>query len=393
MIEYNPHAPEIQHNPYPCWRQLRDEAPVYYNPQLDFYAITRYDDVHAAMLDPATFISGEGVTLDGADKNTGFLISLDPPEHTWIRKILSRVFTPRRVGELEPFVRRVAATYLDALRDHERIDLVDDFALRLPLDVIGELIGIPPELRRAAHDLSMRAGARDAMGRANDDAITALLEMVAMYMELAVDRRKRPGDDIISMLVAAEVTDDDGVTHRLSDEMIAAQFMLLGAAGHETVANLLGNGAVALWWYPDQRAELVADPSLMPGAVEEMLRWDNPAPLAGRFAVRDVELHGVTIRAGTRVLLVLGSGNHDERHYDEPERFDIHRANDRPPPLVFGFGIHRCLGAALARLEVRVAFEELLARFPHYAIDEAGVVRGPAQMLRGVKHLPLVLTP
>jgi len=396
VVEYNPYATEIQHNPYPCWKRLRDEAPVYYNPELDFYAITRYDDVLAAMLDPATYISGHGVTIDGADRGIGFLISTDQPEHTWYRRLLSRVFTPRRVSELEPFVRQVAAGYLDTARDKVRIDLVQEFSLRLPLDVIGELVGVPAELRGAIHDLSVRSSARDpdpaTRGMASDDARSAVMELKCVYDELVADRRRHPGDDVISMLIAAEVTDDDGNTHRLSDQLITAQFLLLAAAGHETVANLIGNGAVALWWWPDQRRELARDPRLTPGAVEEMLRWDNPAPLAGRWCTRDVELHGTTIAAESRVMLVLGSANHDERRYAEPGQFDIHREVD-PRPLVFGFGIHRCLGAALARLEVRVAFEELLARFPDYELDEPGIRRGPAQMLRGLMNLPAVLTP
>lgn len=396
MLDFNPYGPEAQHNPYPCWKRLRDEAPVHYSADLDFYAITPYDDVQAAMLDPVTFCSGEGVTFDGADKGIGFLISTDQPEHTWYRRLLSRVFNPRRVAELEPFVRQVATRYLDAGREREPFDIVQDFSLRMPLDVIGELVGVPPELRGTIHELSVRSSARDPdpakRGMPGEDAIAAMMESKRLYDELVADRRKHPGDDVISMLIAAEVTDDDGDTHRLSDELITAQFLLLAAAGHETVTNLIGNGAVALWWYPDQRRELAQDPGLMPGAVEEMLRWDNPAPFAGRWSTRDVELHGTTIAAETRVMLVMGSANHDERRFEDPELFDIHReAIERP--LVFGFGIHRCLGAALARLEARVAFEELLARFPDYELDEPGIRRGPPNMLRGLQNLPAVLTP
>jgi cytochrome P450 len=392
MVDYNPYAPEIQLNPYPCWKQLRDEAPVYFNEAYGFYALTRYDDVLAGLLDPTTFISGEGVTIDGADRGLGFLISTDPPEHSWYRKLLSRVFTPRRVAELEPFIRGVATQYLDRVRDRDRFDIVQEFSLQLPLDVIGELLGIPTELRAVIHDLSVRAGSRQpdpsGVGQVSDDAMAAILEMVMLFLELVVDRRKHPKDDVISMLIAAEVTDDDGEVHRLSDDLIAAQFMLIANAGHETVTNLIGNGTVALWWYPDQRAELVRDPNLMEGAVEEMLRWDNPAPLEGRWTTRDVELHGSVIPEGSRVMLIMGAANHDERVYENPELFALRRVMDRP--LVFGFGIHRCLGAALARLESQVAFEELLARFPHYEIDEAGADRGPATFLRGLTNLPVI---
>ncbi|HET6953189.1 MAG TPA: cytochrome P450 [Acidimicrobiales bacterium] len=394
-LDYNPYAPEIQHNPYPVYERMRREAPVYRHPELGFYALTRYDDVLGAMGDPATFISGEGVTPAGTDKGMGFLISTDPPDHTWLRKLLSRVFTPRRVGELEPFIRRVAARYLDALRDRARFDVVQDFALRLPLDVIGELIGLPADLRQTIHDLSLRAGARDpdpaSAGRPSEDAVAAIFESITLLHELVVERRRHPQDDIISMLIAAEVVDDDGNTRRLSDELITAQFLLLAAAGHETVTNLVGNGTVALWWYPDQRAELARDPRLVANAVDEMLRWDNPAPIEGRWTTRDVELHGTTIPKDSRVLLLMGAANHDEQVFTDPELFDIRRRFERP--IVFGFGVHRCLGANLARLEARVAFEELLARFPDYDIDADGVERGPANQLRGLHHLPLLPCP
>jgi cytochrome P450 len=395
VVEYNPFAPEIQHNPYPCWKRLRDEAPVYYNAEFDFWALSRFDDVMAAALDPGTFISGNGVTFDGSDAGLPFLINIDDPEHGWYRKLLSRVFTPKRVAELEPFVREVATHYLDEARDIDGFDLVRDFSLRLPLDVIGELIGLPAEMRGPMHELAMRAGARDAVGpsagRPGEDAIAAVIEMVATFHELVVDRRAHPRDDIITMLIDAEIVDDEGVTRRLTDEVIAAQFLLLANAGHETVTNLIGNGAVALWWYPDARAELVDDPRLIPGAVEEMLRWDSPAPLMGRWATREVELHGTVIPADSRVMLIMGSANHDERRYEDPDGFDIHRVMVRP--LVFGFGLHLCLGASLARLETRVAFEELLARYPAYEVEASGVVRGPANMLRGVSNLPVVLSP
>jgi len=389
-IEYNPYAPDVQYNPYPCWQRLRDEAPVYYNPELPFYALSRYDDVLAAFLDKATYISGEGVTIEGVDKGNGGLIQLDDPEHSIYRKLLARVFTPRRVADLEPFIRRVAAQYLDKVRDQERFDVIQDFSLQLPLDVISELLGIPTELREHVHELANRSVVRDASGgpAALEDARAATRETMALYTELVVDRRKNPRDDVISMLVMSEVTDEDGTVHPISDELVAAQFRLLASAGHETVMKTIGNGTVALWWYPDQRAELVRDPSLIPGAVEEMLRWDNPAPLEGRWTTRDVELHGITIPKDSRVMLVMGAANHDDRQYDNPELFDIHRKIVRP--LVFGFGAHLCLGAALARLEMKIAFEEFLARFPEYEIDEPNVERGAITFFRGLNNLPVI---
>jgi cytochrome P450 len=390
MIEYNPYAPDIQYNPYPCWQRLRDEAPVYFNPELNFYALTRYDDVLAAFLDAKTFISGQGVTIGEFNKGSGALIETDDPEHAAYRKLLSRVFTPRRVGDLEPFIRRVAAQHLDGVRGQERFDVIQDFSLRLPLEVIGELLGIPTELRQIIHDLMNRSATRDADAEkalAAEDAHVAMEELKVLFLELVADRRRNPGDDIISMLISSEVTDEDGKVQPISDEIVAAQFVLLAGAGHETVMKSIGNGAVALWWYPEQRAELVHDPSLIPGAVEEILRWDNPAPLEGRWTTRDVELHGTTIPKDSRVMLIQGAANHDDRQYEHPELFDIHRKITRP--LIFGFGAHLCLGAALARLEMRVAFGELLARFPEYEIDEPNVERGAITFFRGLKNLPV----
>jgi cytochrome P450 len=391
MVYFNPYDPEVQRDPYPLFKRLRDEAPIYFNPDMNFWALTRYDDVLAALLDPTTFISGMGVTLDGAGREIPFLIQTDRPDHTWLRKLLSRLFTPRRVAELEPFMRRVASQYLDEARGRDRFDVIHDFAWRFPLDVISELIGLPEELRPTIRDLSIRAGFRDPDpakgGRMSEDAMAAAMGMMKLFYELVVERRKHPQDDIISGLIAAEVTDDDGKTRKLSDELITAQFQLLAVAGHETVTNLIGNGTLALWQHPDQRAELVRDPSFIPRAVEEMLRWDNPAPPSGRWTMRDVEMHGTTIPANSRVMLYTASAHHDERHYGNPEVFDIHRVSDRP--LVFGFGIHMCLGANLARLEARVAFEEFLARFPRYEVDESAVVRPPAQLMRGVSELPI----
>jgi cytochrome P450 len=389
MVEYNPYAPENQYNPYPCWKRLRDEAPVYYNPEMNFYALSRYDDVVTAFLDKTTYISGEGITLEGFDKGSSGLIGQDDPEHVMYRRLMSRVFTPQRVADLEPFIRRIASEYLDEVRDQDKFDLIQDFSLKLPMDVISELLGIPAELRERVHELSSRAVVRDASGglAALEGAIEATNESMELYTQLVVERRKNPRDDLISTLVTAEVTDEEGKVHTISDEDVAIQFRLLAGAGHETVMKSIGNGAVALWWYPDQRAELVANPSLIPGAVEEIIRWDNPAPLEGRWTSREVELRATTIPKDSRVMLVMGAANHDERQYEEPELFDIHREIVRP--VFFGFGAHLCLGAALARLELRVAFEELLARFPEFEIDESNVERGAITFFRGLNNLPV----
>jgi len=389
MPYWNPYDRDVVTNPYPTYRQLRDEAPVYRNDDLDLYALSRYEDVVAAHLDPHTYSSTHGVTIEGIDAGAPYLIVQDPPQHTWHRKIVGRVFTPRRIGDLEPFIRRRAAELLAAGLQDGRIDVVEDFSMRLPLDVISELIGIPEGQREHVHTLSDRLA--DALGRADTgDAFRWVEELRQLLLGLVRERRTAPGDDVISLLINSPVEDADGHERMLDDDELSYRFIELAFAGHETVAKQIANGVVALAWYPDQRRELVEDPSLMPLAVEEMLRWDPPSHYQGRWTTREVELHGVTIPADVRVVLLTGSAVHDERQFPEPELFDIHRRPERH--VTFGFGIHLCLGAALARLETRIAFEELLRRLPEYEIEEAGVVRAFSSNVRGLQHLPIRAT-
>jgi cytochrome P450 len=387
MPEYSPFDRDIVHNPYPAYRALRDEAPVYHNEQVGFWALSRYRDVVAAHLDTDVFSSANGVTIEGVDQGMPFLIVKDPPEHTWHRKIAGRMFTPRRMAALESFIRTTAAGLLDKVADADEFDLVEHFSFRLPLDVISELIGIPDAVREHIHNLSDRLVARDESGAVTDDAALASMELAQVFIDLVSDRRRNPGDDIITTLMNAEVVDDDGQARSLDDNELANRFLELAFAGHETVAKLIPNGVIALSWYPDQRRELVADPSLMPNAVEEMLRWDPPSHYQGRWTTRDVEVHGTVIPEGERVILITGSAVHDERKYPDPELFDIHRDIDRH--VSFGFGRHLCLGAALARLETRIAFEELLKRIPDFSFDETGVERAYSSNIRGLARLPL----
>ena len=389
MVEYDPFDWETAHNPYPVYRRLRDEAPIYYNERLGFWALSRYDDVVAAHLNTDDFSSAHGVTIEGMEKDAPFLIVKDPPEHTAHRKIVGRLFTPRRIAELEPFVRHTAAGLLDRLRDADRFDVIEDFSFRLPLDVISELIGTPSSAREQVHKLSDRVAVRDASGAMSEDAIGATLELAVLFTDLVRDRRANPGDDVITMLMNTPVEEEDGSQRLLTDDELAGRFLELSFAGHETVAKLIPNGVVALAWFPDARRSLVADPGLMPNAVEEMLRWDPPSHYQGRWTTRDVAVRGTVIPAEQRVILVTGSAVHDERKYPDPDVFDIRRDIDRH--VSFGFGRHLCLGASLARLETRVAFEELLRRFPDFTIDETGAERHVSVNVRGLAKLPLVV--
>jgi len=389
MLVYNPNSLEVHEDPYPIWKRMRDEAPVYYNPDFNFYALTRYDDVLNAFLDPATFSSSKGTTIESVDDGGGRLNALDPPRHTRMRKLLSRLFTPKRMTELEPFIRTVAKKYLDEVEGRDEFDLVQDFSLRFPLDVISELLGIPEDMRETIHVMGSKTVLRDpdpAKGLA--DVRAAMGEVMGLFAGMVAERRKSPKDDIISMLLQAELTDDDGTPYQLPDEAVIPQFLLLAGAGHETVMKTIGNGAVALQKFPDQRKLMIDDPGLIPNGVEEMLRFDNPAPTEARWTMKDVTLHGVTIPKDSRVALLQGAANRDERQYPNPDTFDLHRPIDRP--LWFGFGIHLCLGANLARTETRVAFEELLRRFPKYEVDMSRADRGPITVFRGYKQLPII---
>lgn len=388
-LVYNPYLWETQHNPYPIYARLRDEAPVYHNPDLGFYALSRYADVLAAHKDPVTFVSSHGVTLEGGESGQDLLITKDPPLHDWHRKVVSRVFTPRRVNGLEPFMRETCARLLDPFVGEPGFDAVEQFSIQLPLAVIGELLGIPESLRQEIHHLADRLFTRDDTGGIPADAAAAQIEMGMLLYGIVTDRRAHLGDDVISLLITSDVTDDDGRTWKLTDEELTTRVLELAFAGHETVARLVANGVVALAWYPAQRAELVADRSRLPDAVEEMLRWDAPSHYQGRWTSTDVTLHDTIIPADTRVILVTGAANHDERVYDEPAHFDLHRRIDTT--VSFGYGVHFCLGASLARLETRIAFDELLDRFPEYGIDESGIERMRSSNVRGLSKLPITV--
>jgi cytochrome P450 len=391
-VEYNPFARDTQIDPYPVYRWLRDEAPVYHNPDVGFYALSRFDDVLQAHLDTGRFLSGHGVTIEDTGASIDLLITKDEPEHTWHRKLVSRAFTPRAIADLETAVRSVAAEALDGARERGEMEIIGELSGYLPMAIIAEMLGLPVEIRVRLRELSDRALARPDTGVAETppDALQASQEMTMLLLEVVADIMKHPGDDIASLLLNTQVTDGDGNQFSLTQEQVAVRLLELAFAGHETTAKLIANGVVALAWYPDQRTELVEHPELMARAVEEMLRWDPPSHYQGRWVEEDVELHGETIPADSRVILVTGAAQHDERVFEEPELFDIHREVERH--VGFGFGAHLCVGAALARLETRVAFEELLARYPNYEISEP-IVRAYSSNVRGLARLPILLEP
>ncbi len=389
-ILFNPYDYETFCNPYPVYRRLRDELPVYHNEQLKFWALARYDDVLAAHNDWERFSSTGGVTIEGTEKDSPFLIVKDPPEHRWHRKIIGKVFTPRRIMALEPYIRFRCGELLDKFIGEDEFDVAEAFAVQLPLDVISELLNIPRGLRNEIHVQSDRVSQRgDDVDI--DEVIGGSASLFELYLGLIQERRNNPRDDIINVLLETEVIDDeDGITtRRMSDDEAAFRFLELGFAGHETVAKGIPNGCIAFTSFPVEKARLAADPSLSAAAAEEILRFDPPSQLQGRTTMTDVTMHGVTIPAGEKVMLITGSATRDERAYHDPDRFDLSRQSD-PSTMFFGYGIHRCLGAHLARLEIRIAFEEILARWPNFAVDESRALRKVTSNVRGVQGLPLL---
>ncbi len=393
-LYWDPFDTAIDTDPYAIWRRLRDEAPAYYNDRFDFFTCSRYEDVETAHRDVKTFSSAHGTVLEMMTDDTfpggQMMIFLDPPTHTMLRSLVSRAFTPRRVAELEEPVRAICADLLDPHVGHEGFDYVQDFAAKLPSAVISTLMGVPAAEREEVREhIDLIFHIEPGQGMVNDTSFSAMIWLAEYYAGLLNERRRSPTEDMTSALTEVEVTDPEGVTRRLTDEELLGFLNLIVSAGTETVARLLGWAAVVLAEHPDQRAELAADPELLPGAVEELLRYEAPSPVQGRWTTRPVELHGVTVPENSKVLLLTGSAGRDERHYDEPDRFDIHRGADSH--LSFGHGIHFCLGAALARLEGRVGLQETLARFPAWEVDHDRAKRLHTSTVRGYAEVPIVL--
>jgi cytochrome P450 len=366
-VDYDPYSPECQLRLHELYRVLRDHHPVYYQPRHGFYALTRYADVWNAATDPETFSSqgtAEGRSLLPA------MIYMDPPRHDRLRLLVSRGFTAARVARLEPRVRAIARELVAGLAEAGGGDLLREYAAPLPSRVIGELIGIPREGLPAFLEWTEAMVATEPGQDREAIRRTSAERIYGAFGELLAQRRRRRRDDLMSALLDAEV---EGV--RLGDDELLGFCFLLVVAGNDTTTNLIGNGAVLLARHPEQRAILARERARIPDAIEEMLRYESPSQSNPRTAARDVELHGVRIPAGSRVELVFGAANRDPREFPDPDRFDVGR---RPRHLAFGHGIHFCLGASLARLEGRVAFEELLARLPDYALDgEPGWLTSP----------------
>jgi hypothetical protein len=390
-VEFDPFDPELHQDPYPVYRRLRDEFPVHFNARLRFFTLSRHADVLAALQAPDLYISGKGVYVGVPEFDDGkltaevpLLITLDRPRHTQMRALVSRAFTPRRIARLEPRIRAIARTLLDNVKGRGEFDLVREFSGPLPTIVIAELLGVPAEDQEWFKEKSTAVAQFDPTKPGARDRGPAV--ELGLYLAKVLEQRRRaPRDDLLSALLAAEI---DG--QRLSDpELIGFGFLLL-VAGNETTTNLISNAAILLDRHRDQRRLLLEDPARIPGAIEEFLRYDSPVQGLARTTTAPVTLHGRTIPEGSKVLLLFGSANHDERAIPDAERFDVLRQPN--PHVAFGFGAHFCLGANLARLEAKVAFEELLARIPDYALTQPRVERHCSGPIRGALRLPVAVS-
>jgi cytochrome P450 len=390
-VVWDPFDIQIDADPHPIWRRMRDEAPCYRNDRYDFWALSRFADVEAAHRDHATYSSAHGTVLELMSPQPmggGFMIFMDPPDHTQLRTLVSRAFTPRRVRELETRIRELCAELFEPHRGEATFDYVQGFAARLPAEVIAALIGVPESDREyVRRHIDLMFHIEPGVGMINDISLEAGNVLTRYLHEQLQDRAQHPRDDMLTALSEAEITDHAGRTRRLTPTESATFANLLISAGTETVARLLGNAAVVLAEHPDQRAELAADPTLIPNAVEELLRYEAPSPVQGRWTTADVELHGVHVPANSKVLLLTGSAGRDERQFPDADRFDIHRSIDHH--VAFGYGIHFCLGAALARLEGRIGIEETLARYPTWDVDTAHLVRLHTSTVRGYAQVPI----
>lgn len=385
---YDPYSHELHDDPYPVYRTLRDEHPLYYCEARGVWVLSRFDDVWDAVHDPATFCSGQGVFPGMGeykpDQMLPVMIMMDPPRHTQLRSLVNRAFTRRRIADREEAIRGIARDLVEALADAGGGDLVEDLAKPLPTIVIADLLGVPREDRKAFRHWS------DQLVQDNPDdpaAATRAMEggasLIAYFADLIAERRRSPRDDLLTALITAEI-DEKG----LSEDELFGMCVLLLVAGNETTTNLVSNSAVLFAQHPEQWRAIAADVSLLPGAIEECLRFDSPVQALARTLTRTVEIHGQTMEEGEKVLLVYGSANRDEREFSEPDDFDIERTVDRQ--LAFGHGIHFCLGAPLARLEAQIAYSELLRRSPEWTVtgDPERMHSGP---IRGLSRLPVSL--
>ena len=384
-LYYDPYSVELNMNPYPVFARMREEAPLYYNDKHDFYALSRFDDVNKAVIDHETFISGRGALLEiiksGMEIPPGTLIFEDPPIHNIHRNLLSRMFTPRKVLALEPQIREFTARCLDPLVGTGRFDFVNDLGEQMPMRVIGMLLGIPEEDQRRVTDHG------EATLQSKEVNLLATGEVFVEFIDY---RTEHPSDDIMTDLLNVEFTDETGTVRRLSRDELLMYLTVVATAGSETTTRLIGWAGKTLAENPDQRRELAENPALIPQAIEEILRWEPPALQIARYVTRDIEYYGQTVPEGSAMLMLVGAANRDHRRFPPTgDVFDIHR--EPHSHMTFGAGTHFCMGNALARLEGRIALEEILKRFPTWEVDWPNARPSRTTAVRGWESMPTLI--
>ena len=390
-LYYDPYDVEIDADPYSTYRRLRDAAPLYYNERLDFWGLSRFADVEAALKDSRRLSSAKGDILEVVKADPvmppGVFINEDPPEHTMHRALVSRAFTPGRMRKLEQQIRAFCAACLDPLADDDRFDFVLDLGVQMPVKAIGMLMGIPEADQPSIRDAAVRK-LRNRPGQPLQVTKEKYFSGRA-YADYVAWRAEHPSDDLVTELLNVEFEDLSGRRRKLSQDELLTFIAVIAGAGVETTGRLFGWIGKVLADHPDQLAAVAEDRSLVPNTIEELLRYEPPGPHVARYVTEDVEYHGRVVPAGSAMLLMVASGNRDERRFDEPDRFDIRR--DIGQSLTFGYGAHYCLGAALARIEGRIALDEVLDRWPGWEIDLDAAVRAPTSTVRGWDSMPAVV--
>jgi cytochrome P450 len=386
-IYYDPYDFEIDADPHPVWRRMRDEAPLYRNDAYEFWAVSRYADVASALGDWRTYSSARGTLLEFIRNDVqfppGMMIFEDPPLHDAHRALMARLFTPRRIAQIEPQVRAYCTRSLDPLVGGGRIDFIAHLGSQMPMRVIGMLLGIPEADQEELRDAVDAALSLEGGDSAAEEGPVDQSARFAKYIEW---RRRNPSDDLMTELLNARLVDEQGQERTLRDDELLGYIALLAAAGNETTTRLIGWTAYLLDRFPEQRRLVAADRSLVPNAIEEILRYEAPSPVQARYVTRDVELHGTRVPVGSSLLLLNGSANRDEREFEDADRLDVRRRDVHH--LSFGYGVHFCLGASLARLEGCVALEEILARWTEWEIDHERAEMARTSTVRGWKTLP-----
>ena len=391
-VYFDPYDVGINADPYPVFARLREEAPLYYNAQHDFYAVSRYEDVNRGIVDHGTYSSAKGAILELIRADfpipSGVLIFEDPPIHDIHRKLLARMFTPRKIALLEQRIRDYCVESLDAVVGAGRFDFVADFGAVMPMKTISALIGIPEADQVAVRDHvtgQMKTEAGKPMKAAEEGLVSG--DIFADYIDWRVDN---PSDDIMTELLNVEFVDETGTTRRLTRDELLIYLNVVAGAGNDTTTRLIGWAAKVLAEHPDQRRQLVQDPTLIPRAVEELVRFEPPAPHVARYVTRDVEIHGQTVPQGSIMMMLIGAANRDHRQFPpDGEVFDVNR--EQRAHLGFSVGAHYCLGSSLARLEGRVALEEILKRFPEWEVDLDSAVFSTTSTIRGWESMPAVI--